>query len=367
MDKFIKLSKQERTNIIRRAAFDLGLRFDVVEKDIWVCYVLDKLFSLKELEGKLVFKGGTCLSKAYNLIGRFSEDVDITISKEFLEISRASKKPREIRSRTRKAAEDFVKNEIYKILSNAFAKELEKDSWSLEISEEDGSTLLFNFPVSESSSTFSVPFGPIKFSVPTVAGSENKGIMEVTGNHQIERSTNNYNYIKPSIKLEFGALGDNWPSEEKSVQPYAKKVLPDFFSSTQVKVLDAKRNFLEKLLILHSICYRPIEKPLRHHYSRHYYDVFCLIKAGVGKDALALQDVLESVIENKITFWNETWKPYDMIKSFSDIKLVPQEERLKEIAADYERMKEMFFAKHPTFSDIVDELKKFEKTLLKSE
>jgi len=363
MEKFIKLTKQERTNIIRRAAFDLGLRFDVVEKDIWVCYVLDKLFSLEELQGKLVFKGGTCLSKAYNLIGRFSEDVDITISKECLEISGASKKPREIRSRTRKAAEDFVKNEIYKILSNTFAKELGKDSWSFEISEEDSSTLIFNFPVSESSSTFSVPFGPIKFSVPT--NSDNSATIEFTGEHRIERSTNNYNYIKPSIKLEFGALGDNWPSEEKPVEPYAKKILPDFFSSTKIKVLDAKRNFLEKLLILHSICYRPIEKPLRHHYSRHYYDVFCLIKAGIGKDSLDLPEVLKSVLENKITFWNETWKPYDMIKSFSDIKLVPQEERLKELEVDYQRMKEMFFANHPNFQAIIDELKKFEKVLQK--
>lgn len=367
MDKFLKLSKQERTNIIRKVAFDLGLRFDVVEKDIWVCYVLDKLFSLKELKGKLVFKGGTCLSKAYNLIGRFSEDVDITISKDCLDVAGTSNKPRKVESRIKHAAEDFVKNEIYKLLSNDFAKELEKDSWSLEISEEDGSTLIFNFPTSESSSTFSVPFGPIKFSVPVV-GSNNKGIIEVTGNHQIERSTNNYNYIKPSIKLEFGALGDNWPSEEKPVQPYAKKVLPDFFSSTKVKVLDAKRNFLEKLFILHSICYRPIEKPLRHHYSRHYYDVFCLIKAGIGKDSLDLPEVLKSVVENKITFWDETWKPYDMIKSFSDIRIVPQDGvRLKELESDYERMKEMFFAKYPSFTEIISALKDFEKVLLNSD
>jgi len=339
MDKFIKLTKQERKNIIQKVSFDLGLRFDIVEKDIWVCFVLDKLFSLKELEGKLVFKGGTCLSKAYNLIGRFSEDVDITIRKDCLNTAGTSNKPRKVESRIRHAAEDFVKNEIHKILSKVFTKELEKDSWSLEFSEEDHSTLIFNFP-SASSASFPLGF-PIEFS-------------------------DDYNYIKPNIKLEFGALGDDWPTEEKPVEPYAKKILPDIFGSTRVKVLDAKRNFLEKLLILHSIYYRPIDKKLKHHYSRHYYDVFCLIKAGVGKDALNLPKVLKSVVENKTTFWNETWKPYDMIKSFSDIKLVPQDEsRLKELETDYERMKEMFFADHPTFSNIIDELKKFEKILQK--
>jgi hypothetical protein len=310
-----------------------------VEKDIWVCWVLDKLFSSKEFEGRLVFKGGTCLSKAYNLIARFSEDIDITISKSCLEISGTSKKPKEIRSRTRKAAEGFVKDEICKVLHKIFSKELKKDAWSLEISEEDGSTLLFNFP-SAGSGGFPLSF-PAEFS-------------------------DDYSYIKPNIKLEFGALGDDWPTEERAVEPYAKEILPDFFGSTKVKVLDVKRNFLEKLLILHSIHYRPIDKKLRPHYSRHYYDVVALIQAGIGKDALNFPDILYSVVENKTIFWNETWEPYDMIKYFSDIKLVPQEERLKELETDYERMKEMFFAKHPTFSSIIDELKQFEKVLLKT-
>jgi hypothetical protein len=335
MEKFIKLSDQERKNVIQKAAFDLGLRFDVVEKDIWVCWVLDKLFSSKEFEGRFVFKGGTCLSKAYNLIGRFSENIDITISKSCLEISGTSKKPREIRSRTRKAAEDFVENEIYKTLHKIFSKDLKRDKWNIEISEEDAATIVFNFPsVSGNIPPLTIPF--------------------------------NYNYIKPSIKLEFGALGDDWPIEEKSVEPYAKEILPDFFESTKVKVLDVKRNFLEKLLILHSIHYRPIDKKPRSHYSRHYYDVVALIQAGVGKDALNFPDILESVVENKTIFWNETWEPYNMIKSFADIKLVPQEERLKELETDYERMKEMFFANHPTFSEITSELKKFEKILLKT-
>ncbi len=347
MDKFIKLSKQERKNIIQKVAFDLGLRFDVVEKDIWVCYVLDKLFSLKKLEGKLVFKGGTCLSKAYNLIGRFSEDIDLTISKGCLEIVGTSKKPKEIKSRTRKAAAEFVKNEIYKALDEIFNSELEPDSWRLLISEEDDSTLLFQFPYAENLTSWDT------FKWDTSHWSD---------------ETDSYQYIKPSIKLEFGALGDDWPTEEKPVEPYAKEILPDIFTSTKVKVLDAKRNFLEKLLILHSICYRPIEKPLRHHYSRHYYDVFCLIKAGIGKKSLSLPEVLKSVVENKITFWNETWEPYDMIKSFSDIMLVPRDEsRLKELEADYERMKEMFFAEYPTFLEIVSELKNFEKILLSSD
>jgi predicted nucleotidyltransferase component of viral defense system len=337
MKKFLTLSKIERKNLIQKAAFDLGMRFDVVEKDIWVCYVLGKLFSLKELHGKLVFKGGTCLSKAYGLIERFSEDVDLTISKSCLNAQGASNKPRKVESRIRHAAEDFVKDEIYELLKKVFAKDLEDGSWSLNFSEEDQSTLLFQFPRA-GSNVFPLTF-PIEFN-------------------------NDYNYIKPSIKLEFGALGEDWPSEEKTVEPYAKKILPDFFDQSQVKVLDVKRNFLEKLLILHSICRRPIEKPLKHHYSRHYYDVFFLIKSGIAKEALKFPEILKSVKKNKITFWDETWEPYKNINSFHDVKIVPaQESRLKELESDYERMKEMFFGKYPDFSDVIDELRSFEKSL----
>lgn len=337
MDKFIKFSREERKNIIQKASFDLGLRFDVVEKDIWVCWVLDKLFSLKELEGKIVFKGGTCLSKAYNLIERFSEDIDITIDKSCLDIAGVSKKSREVKSRTKKAAEQFVQEKIFKILNEAFSKELTKDDWVLEIDSDDKSTINFQFP-SSSSNVFPLTF-PIELS--------------------------NYNYIKRSIKLEFGALGDIYPSEEKSVEPYAKQILPEIFGSSKVKVLDVKRTFLEKLLILHSINCRPIDRKLQNHYSRHYYDVFALIKAGIGKEALKLPDVLKSVIENKITFWDESWKPYDLIKSFADIKIIPEEEsRIKELRGDYKKMAEMFFKDYPSFSEIIAELKRFEASII---
>lgn len=350
MKKFITLSQIERKNLIQKAAFDLGMRFDVVEKDIWVCYVLGKLFSLKELQGKLVFKGGTCLSKAYGLIERFSEDVDLTISKSCLNAEGASNKPRKVESRLRHAAEDFVKDTIYELLKKVFAKDLESDSWSLDFSEEDQSTLLFQFPISDDGKRLWV--------------TKNGNRIITRDGSQVMFSSGYYNYIKPSIKLEFGALGEDWPSEEKTVEPYAKKILPDFFDESHVKVLDVKRNFLEKLLILHSICLRPIDKPLKHHYSRHYYDIFCLIKSGIAKEALKFPEILKSVKENKITFWDETWEPYKNINSFHDIKVVPtQDSRLKELESDYERMKEMFFGKYPDFSDVIDELRSFEKSL----
>jgi hypothetical protein len=328
------------------------MRFDIIEKDIWVCYVLEKLFSIEELKGKLVFKGGTCLSKAYGLIERFSEDIDLTIGKSYLNLKENLKKNKTIKSDIRHKAQDFVRVEIYELLKKVFEKDLEKNSWSLNFSEEDKDklTLLFQFPISDYGKRFM---------------STNDGYRIMVNGSRLMANLGYYNYIKPSIKLEFGAFGDDWPCEEKTVEPYAKKILPDFFNESQVKVLDVKKNFIEKLLILHSICFRPSEKPLKNHYSRHYYDVFCLIKSGVGKESLKYPEILKSVKDNKINFWDESWEPYKNINSFSDIEIIPtQDSRLKELELDYEKMKEMFFDKYPNFLDIINELKKFKKSLL---
>jgi hypothetical protein len=76
-------------------------------------------------------------------------------------------------------------------------------------------------------------------------------------------------------------------------------------------------------------------------------------------------EILKSAKDNKINFWDESWEPYKNINSFSDIEIIPtQDSRLKELELDYEKMKEMFFDKYPNFLDIINELKKFKKSLL---
>jgi len=74
-----RLSDHDRADVIRIAAADAGLPDAVMEKDYWVCYALDHLFHGCDFKDRLVFKGGTSLSKAYGLIDRFSEDIDLIL------------------------------------------------------------------------------------------------------------------------------------------------------------------------------------------------------------------------------------------------------------------------------------------------
>jgi hypothetical protein len=84
MNAFIQLSSEERSLYCRQAAerMELPLPAAVIEKDFWVCWILNLLNEIPELKGNITFKGGTSLSKAWSLIERFSEDIDIAINRK---------------------------------------------------------------------------------------------------------------------------------------------------------------------------------------------------------------------------------------------------------------------------------------------
>lgn len=85
VDRFAILPASEKIPYFDTMASQLGILPEMVEKDFWVCWTLEKLFSLKDIGAHITFKGGTSLSKCYNAIERFSEDIDIAIERKFLE------------------------------------------------------------------------------------------------------------------------------------------------------------------------------------------------------------------------------------------------------------------------------------------
>ena len=83
-NKFLELPKETRINIFNRVADQLGITPFAAEKDWWVTRTLSIIFEMENVAPHLVFKGGTSLSKAWNLIERFSEDVDLAIDRAYL-------------------------------------------------------------------------------------------------------------------------------------------------------------------------------------------------------------------------------------------------------------------------------------------
>ncbi len=81
MDELARRTAADRAAVFQSAAAERGLPPLYVEKDFWVCWSLRRLFSPVLVEG-MVFKGGTSLSKVWEAINRFSEDIDLTLPRK---------------------------------------------------------------------------------------------------------------------------------------------------------------------------------------------------------------------------------------------------------------------------------------------
>lgn len=80
---FYTISDSEKEAIFNAVATEQGMTPFAVEKDWWVSRTLEIIFQM-DIANHLVFKGGTSLSKAWKLIHRFSEDIDLAIDKQFI-------------------------------------------------------------------------------------------------------------------------------------------------------------------------------------------------------------------------------------------------------------------------------------------
>ena len=115
----------EINEVIEATSRKSGLAPSIVEKDLWVCHILDYLFNRCEYKDYFEFKGGTSLSKAYDLIGRMSEDIDIvlnskiidfTFSKDLFNMSNNQKNKLVDELNSRALA--FYKNKLLKVITN---------------------------------------------------------------------------------------------------------------------------------------------------------------------------------------------------------------------------------------------------------
>lgn len=107
MKEVAKLQIKDRTELFQATAISMGMQPNVIEKDFWVCFMLDHLFHDCKYKNAFVFKGGTSLSKSYHVIERFSEDIDLIL--DWRKIINDEVNPWEERSKTK---QDFFNKQI---------------------------------------------------------------------------------------------------------------------------------------------------------------------------------------------------------------------------------------------------------------
>jgi len=331
MLNILELSAEDRRTVFRNTAQYMGVHEAIIEKDYWVCLVLEHLFSKSHYKKHIAFKGGTCLSKCFGIISRFSEDIDLILDWRLL--GYGYNEPWEVRSKTKqdafnktinRKAEIFIAEKFLSVFINEFSETIgEIVNAMIDVTEPQ--TLLFYYPQFQSSES-----------------------------------------LQHSIRLEIGALAAWTPSENKTVTPYIFERYPELAqdSATIVVASSAERTFWEKVTILHHEANRPdhLEMPLR--YSRHYYDLFCMKTKGYVESSLKQIDLLEKVATFKMRFYPRKWARYD--EAFpGSIKLTPPKSRFVGLQKDYESMAEMFFEKQPSFSELMDVIETIEKEINK--
>jgi hypothetical protein len=175
--------------------------------------------------------------------------------------------------------------------------------------------------------------------------------------------TDNVGYVRPVVKIELGARSETEPVENPIIQPYLAEAFPDLLDSSAfaLKTVTAARTFWEKAMLLHEEGFRPTDKPRRARLSRHYYDLWCLIRKGIAAQAITDPELFSRVARHRQIFFKVRWVNYDTLRK-GTLRLLPLTEQLSDWRRDYEAMrKEMFFDEPPPFDEVLAVIKQFEE------
>lgn len=302
---FFRLSTADRREALGVAADRSGRPAHLLEKDAWVVWALATLYD-SPLAEHLVFKGGTSLSKAYGVIRRFSEDVDLTYDIRVLApdlvgddrdaLPQTRSEERRWTSEVRKRLPAWVSGTAQPVLANALA------GGSLPaVIRPRGETLFIDYE-------------------PTTTGPA---------------------YVVPSIRLEFGARSTGEPASPRDVSCDAAGLVGGvIFPTARPRVMHAERTFWEKATAIHVFC---LQARLRgDRFARHWHDVARLDDAGVAAAALADRALAETVARHKAMFFAEkaadrSWIDYEAAVN-GGLQLVPVSAGAKALADDYARM-----------------------------
>ena len=304
-DAFLLLSAEDRREALSVAADRSGRPAHLLEKDAWVVWALATLYG-SPLGEHLVFKGGTSLSKAYGVIRRVSEDVDLTYDIRALapdlvgDNGEALPKTRSEEKRWTSAVRERLPQWVAGAVQPVIAKALAAGPLTAAI-RVDGEKLFIDYEA-------------------TTAGS---------------------GYVAPSVMLEFGARSTGEPASPRDVTCDAAPLVDDVvFPTARPRVMHAERTFWEKATAIHVFC---LQERLRgDRFARHWHDVVRLDEAGFAAAAFADRDLANAVARHKAMFFAEKAADRSQIDYASAVngglQLVPAGDGAKALAEDYARM-----------------------------
>jgi predicted nucleotidyltransferase component of viral defense system len=328
MINFYDIEPAEKEAIFNAISNQTGMPAFAVEKDWWVTQTLGIIFEM-EVGRALVFKGGTSLSKAWKLIERFSEDVDLAIDRKFLGFTgNLSKKER---TNLRKTAGEYTTSAFFEELQACF-KDKGFDAVELKV-------------------------------VDAVASDQDPRIIEIHYPNIIETP----GYMLPRVQIEIGCRSLIEPYSIKEFGSLVDETYPEGeFASPFINVptVDAERTFLEKLFLLHEEFNRPVEKIRVDRLSRHMYDVYHLSQNDKILSAIEDQNLYETIVAHRYEYAKIGGVDYNKHNPVT-LDPIPHADFIKAWEADYNKMKsEMIYEQNPpSFQDLVENIEQLKKKL----
>ncbi len=328
MNRVALLPDRDRKDLFVAAAAKKGLHPAVIEKDFWVCWMLQRIFSSPELGNNLVFKGGTSLSKVYHLIERFSEDIDLVLNWNLLGYGATGRDPWE------KQLSNTKRERLNREVNDGAARYL-ADTFCPHLTELVASTR----------------------DLEAVLSTQEELVINIRYPAAFHLSA-----LRPEVKLEIGPLASWLPSQPSIIRPYAADHFPDLFDNPDCSLVAilAERTFWEKATILHQQAHRTTTMPP--HYSRHYYDLYCMASSPIRQTAMREIRLMSDVVEFKQIFYRCPWARYEEAKP-GTFRLLPSDQGEKELAADYKNMQPMFFRNPPAWETIITGLRDLEQEI----
>lgn len=333
--EIIASKEADRRDLFLAAANRLGTPLGNVEKDFWVCWTLDQLYRERGADQpRLLFKGGTSLSKAHGLIKRFSEDIDVTIYRDDLgeeasveELEALSGKKRQARLDTiRDACSAYIIGPLQTDLSERLAEATDgAGRIEMDKTDRDAQTLLVWYPSLEHDEA---------------------------------------SYIKPAVRIESGGKSALDPNSTAIVTPYIAEELPDLdLAVADVTTIDAERTFWDKVVIAHGLRSwfdrRGVLKNEGQRISRHYYDLHCLANTAPGRGAMIQDELGADCVRHARMFFNRP--DFDLASAAKgSFHLVPAKEMREALRRDYAATEVMIFGKAPAFDEIIVSIEKIE-------
>jgi len=327
MEKFYRLDNKVKLDVFEQISARSGLPTYAVEKDWWVVQTLRLIFQM-DIAPHIVFKGGTSLSKAWNIIDRFSEDIDLALDRSFLGFEKELSKTQV--KKLRKESFRYISEEFYPSLVKLFSENGFED---------------VDIKLRETKSTDQDPL-IIEIYYPVV--------------------TFQSEYVEPRVLVELGSRSLKEPNTQRKITSLVSEYFSDkAFADSPINIttVNPERTLLEKIFLLHEEFQKPIDKVRTDRMSRHLYDIERLMSTDFLNIALSNKDLYQDIVNHRKTITAIRGIDYSKHQP-NKINPIPPSEILGEWDADYADMCEtMIYGERLSFEELMSRISQLKKKI----